>query len=495
MALGTGVLLELLLGYRLVWRWRSVLAPLSGGLLLGGGIGLLVVHPSPGTAANLLVVAYSLFNLARISRNRLPAEQLFQVTATTGLYLAGLQLVVSAVSWWSWRHQVPGWRYALGLALLQLVNAVLMWLGARRQLRKSDFQLTKPHHRPPDSKLPSVTVAVPSRNEDAQMAGCLDAILASNYPKLEVIVFDDQSTDRTPEIIRSYAHDGVRFIGGPAPRPGWLPKNQAYNQLAKAANGELILFCGVDVRLAPDSIRQLEQLLYSRHKQMVTVLPQNSRQQAVPPLQAMRYFWEIIPPRRLFHRPPVLSSCWLVKRQLLKQAGGFEAIRHSISPESHFAQAAMASDGYSFIRSNDSLGITSQKDARDQYATAIYSRYPQLHRRPELVLLLSVLELVVIVGPLAVLAWSLIAGFGWSLAALAAAAYLLAGYVYVSATCQVFVHCSRWSAWLAFPLTFLADVAVLNISMYKYEFSQVEWHRRNVSEPIMQVIPQLPKLR
>jgi glycosyltransferase involved in cell wall biosynthesis len=322
----------------------------------------------------------------------------------------------------------------------------------------------------------------------------LDAILASDYPKLEVLVLDDQSADRTPEIIRSYAHDGVRFIKGLAPQSGWLPKNQAYDQLAQAANGELILFCGVDVRMGPATIRQLEQIMFSRHKHMVTVVPQNRLQHSIPPLQAMRYFWELVPPRRLFNRPPVLSSCWMVSRQLMQSAGGFAAIRHSISPESHFAQAAIKDDSYSFVRSDGDLDVTSDKDTHDQYETAVYTRYPQLHRRPELVLLLGALELLLVLGPLGVILWSLLAGWGWTVLVVSVAAYLLSSLVFTAVVRQVFTGCNWFSAWLSFPVTFAADIVLLNISMYKYEFATVEWKQRNVSEPIMQVFPRLPDL-
>jgi len=72
-----------------------------------------------------------------------------------------------------------------------------------------------------------------------------------DYPKLEIIVLDDCSQNKhTPEIIRSFAHDGVRFIQGEHPKPTWLAKNQAYDRLAQESSGEFILFCGVDVRFS-----------------------------------------------------------------------------------------------------------------------------------------------------------------------------------------------------------------------------------------------------
>ena len=48
------------------------------------------------------------------------------------------------------------------------------------------------------------------------MTDALHRVIASTYPKLEIIVLDDLSADKTPALIKAFAQDGVRFIeGGP----------------------------------------------------------------------------------------------------------------------------------------------------------------------------------------------------------------------------------------------------------------------------------------
>ena len=56
-----------------------------------------------------------------------------------------------------------------------------------------------------DADLPSVTVIVPARNEEDTIGPCVDSILATDYPadRLEVIVVDDDSSDRTAEVVRA----------------------------------------------------------------------------------------------------------------------------------------------------------------------------------------------------------------------------------------------------------------------------------------------------
>jgi glycosyltransferase involved in cell wall biosynthesis len=55
----------------------------------------------------------------------------------------------------------------------------------------------------PDS-LPLVSIIVPVYNGERFLRESLDSILAQSYPRIEVLVMDDASTDTTPEIIAGY---------------------------------------------------------------------------------------------------------------------------------------------------------------------------------------------------------------------------------------------------------------------------------------------------
>lgn len=60
----------------------------------------------------------------------------------------------------------------------------------------------------------SITLIIPARNEEANIAACLDAILAQHYPQhlLQVLVINDHSTDNTEAIITSFADRNVQLI-------------------------------------------------------------------------------------------------------------------------------------------------------------------------------------------------------------------------------------------------------------------------------------------
>jgi FlaA1/EpsC-like NDP-sugar epimerase len=124
-----------------------------------------------------------------------------------------------------------------------------------------------------DSDLPTVSVLIPARNEDSQLTDCIESVIESDYPKLEILVLDDCSQDNSSEIIKSFAQKGVRFIQGEMPKENWLAKNQAYETLALSASGDWYFFMGVDVRLSKKTLRTLMNEVIDKKLLMAGILP------------------------------------------------------------------------------------------------------------------------------------------------------------------------------------------------------------------------------
>lgn len=440
-----------------------------------------------------ILYGYRIFNMFRVTKRRMHEVYLQNATRSTTLTLLGMQMVVGAawLVWQKWHTTDHGSWGAVGIAQA-VVAAVFLW-SVLRTLNRTRWPKKLSNYS--DADLPSVTIAIPARNETEDLELCLQSIIASDYPKLEVIVLDDCSqTKRTPEIIKEFAHDGVRFVQGDEPRPTWLPKNQAYARIAEESSGAYILFCGVDVRFAPGSIRGIVTTMLDRKKQMISVLPRRSERAygQLSLVQAMRYWWELVPPRRTFQRPPVLSSCWMIATDALNKIGGFAAVSRSVVPEAHFAHELAKTDGYSFLRS-DGLGVESTKTISEQRATAIRMRYPQLHKRPEQVALATAWEATFLILPF-ILA---IGGFWWGIGLVAQVAAAVAA-VFLVISYELAVLSTRVNTWwfglAAQPFAALSDVVLLHYSMWKYEFSEVDWKGRNVCVPVMHVIPNLPAI-
>jgi len=492
---GAGLLLDVVLHFTpLLWRWRRIVAALSLGLAVTVSIAVVAWRPNALSVIFALAGLYRAFNNLRILKERMHAGYLRRTTRTTTATLYTFQFLVAGM-WWTWYQTSEDRQIVwLGLAALQVIVAAVLYASTVRRLRHTRPIISDLHYS--DVQLPSITVAIPARNETEDLRECLQAIIASDYPKLEVLVLDDCSQNkRTPEIIRSFAQAGVRFLQGEEPKATWLAKNQAYNQLVSQAGGEIIVFCGVDIRMQPQTLRHMVTLMLDKHKDMMSILPlrRDDAKMQASIVQAMRYWWELAPPRRLFNRPAVLSSCWAITRQALQQTGGFAAVTRAIVPESYFAKALIVGDRYSFMRANRELGIESVKQPADQVNTAVRMRYPQLHRRPEQVFVVAMAEVLFMLLPfvLALTGWWLpITGFTHLLAALAAA-LILTTHQMITLTTSV----NNWAYGLiGLPIMTIADIWLLHRSMWQYEFSTVEWKGRNVCIPVMHTVPHLPKI-
>jgi chlorobactene glucosyltransferase len=138
--------------------------------------------------------------------------------------------------------------YQNALTLVLLLVA-LNTLNNLRQLRKP---------RPPRQWLnpPLVSVLVPARNEARNIGRCVRSLLAQDYSRLEVLVLDDESSDGTAEIVEALAQtDGrLRLLRGEPLPPNWHGKAYACYQLARAAEGEWLLFTDADTEHAPESV-------------------------------------------------------------------------------------------------------------------------------------------------------------------------------------------------------------------------------------------------
>lgn len=99
-----------------------------------------------------------------------------------------------------------------------------------------------------------VSLLVPARDEATRLPETLPGFLAQWVD--EILVLDDGSSDETAAIVSAAAARDPRLrliTGQPAPS-GWVGKNWACQQLARAARGDRLVFCDADVHLAPGAV-------------------------------------------------------------------------------------------------------------------------------------------------------------------------------------------------------------------------------------------------
>jgi hypothetical protein len=186
--------LELLLWTPALWALRRYLIwiPVALTVVVAG----LVLTTAFSFLAVLLTILsiYRLVNLSRIAAGRVSPEYLKRASWRTTLWLLGYEVALLLL-WWAFHSVSIGgahfWYVFMGLQLFLAVSLFVTTLRHWRSMRPSIVS-----DRLSDKELPTLTVAVPARNESEDLQQLLASLTASIYPKLEILVLDDCSSTR-----------------------------------------------------------------------------------------------------------------------------------------------------------------------------------------------------------------------------------------------------------------------------------------------------------
>jgi hypothetical protein len=182
-----------------------------------------------------------------------------------------------------------------------------------------------------------VAVLIPARNEEANIAACVETVLASVGVELEVLVLDDASTDRTAEIVRAMAERDarVRLIAGLELPQGWNGKQHACWLLAQETDSALMVFLDADVRLAPDAVARCVGDLKRRHVALLSGFPRQItvgwlEKLLLPLIHFVLLGFLPMGRMRASTAPAYAAGCgqfFLVEREAYFASGGHAAIR------------------------------------------------------------------------------------------------------------------------------------------------------------------------
>ena len=135
------------------------------------------------------------------------------------------------------------------------------------------------YDQPEPEQLIELTVIIPARNEEQNLAACLRSLVAQSEDIFqlgrdwELIVVDDHSTDRTAEIARSFP--GVTLLEAAKLEKGWTGKNNAIWTAARKARGRWLLFTDADTIHEPGD---LHRAMHEATRHKVGVLSYSPRQ-------------------------------------------------------------------------------------------------------------------------------------------------------------------------------------------------------------------------
>lgn len=138
--------------------------------------------------------------------------------------------------------------------IVLIVNSILFVVPFINLLFNPTLKITASNH-----IKPFISILIPMRNEENNIKKLLNSLLEQHYNNFEIIILDDNSTDKSYKVAYSYINkiNNLQVVKGKELPKGWLGKNWACHQLSELANGEYLLFLDADVFLKPQAINSI----------------------------------------------------------------------------------------------------------------------------------------------------------------------------------------------------------------------------------------------
>lgn len=198
---------------------------------------------------------------------------------------------------------------------------------------------------------PLVSILIPAYNSQQWIADTLRSAIAQTWPRKEIIVVDDGSTDQTLAVARKFGRDGVQVV---------TQKNQgaaaARNKAFSLSQGDFIQWLDADDLIAPDKItKQMEAFDRSPSRKTLLSGPWGGflyryyRTKFVPtPL------WSDLSPaewliRKMGQNLHMQTATWLVSRELTEAAGPWDTRLIADDDGEYFCRVLLASSGVRFV--------------------------------------------------------------------------------------------------------------------------------------------------
>jgi len=230
---------------------------------------------------------------------------------------------------------------ALVVFVLYVGTSLLLWYGTYRSPEhKAQQQFTN---------TPSFSVLLAARNEEQRLPACLTSLLQLDYPhdKLEIIVVNDRSTDRTKQIAEEFARRDKRMhVLSLAQRlPGMSGKASALCQGMRHARGEIILMTDADCIVPAHWARAMTArfaaeiglvggfTLLSPSPALRELVPASHRDHLFAKIQTLDWMYLLtvgVGAAGLGKPVSILGNNFGFRREAYEQVGGYEKLGFSI---------------------------------------------------------------------------------------------------------------------------------------------------------------------
>ncbi len=197
----------------------------------------------------------------------------------------------------------------------------------------------------------SVAILLPMRNEESNAADVLASAIAQvGIPQLSIFALDDNSTDRTFEILQGVARANLKVVSGSMLPDGWLGKPYACQQLATAAQSDYLVFLDADVRLQPHAVAAAITALNKWGWDFISPYPKeiavSFAERLIQPL--LQWSWMASVFLRLAERFPSRSTTiangqfFVVRNSAYVASGGHEVIREKVLDDLELARSLVS---------------------------------------------------------------------------------------------------------------------------------------------------------
>ena len=192
---------------------------------------------------------------------------------------------------------------------------------------------------------------IPCRNEAGNIGPLLDSLINISYNNVELIVVDDQSSDGTEAIARSYQQ--VKVVTTPERPAGWNGKQWACHQGYLASQGKYLLFTDADTIHYPDGLARLMEVVVPQEAQLVSTLP----------FHRCRAWWELLmgpfhvlllTPTAPFERGRpgrvfAIGQYLMLEREHYQQIGGHQCVANFFAEDIPMANISLRHGGRHLI--------------------------------------------------------------------------------------------------------------------------------------------------
>jgi len=274
-----------------------------------------------------------------------PAVAAFRIGVGTGLFLFGYLTAIIVLHrgceplyqfFWLAKEMAPWARSNQAPSSIGFPGGSQTWEGA-------DFEDPK--------ETAIVSILIPAYNAQEWIADTIGSALSQTWPRKEIIVVDDGSTDQTAEIAKRFASEGVRVV---------TQKNQgaaaARNHAFSLSRGDYIQWLDADDLLAPDKIAKQMKVLADFPNKRILLSSAWGRFR-------YRYYraefnpsalWCDLSPaewllRKMEHNIYMQTATWLVSRELCDAAGPWDTTLMGDDDGEYFCRVLLASEGVRFV--------------------------------------------------------------------------------------------------------------------------------------------------